>query len=475
MSARQLRTPPQAVEAERNVLGALMLVNEALPRVADWLRADDFYRQDHAAIYAAMLDFAGKGEAFDSVTLGEHFEGDDGSVEPAYLVELVQATASAANVEAYAEIVREKAQLRRLIGAGTDLVNGAFQPSGRQSGELAMEASSILLAMSDGGRRSGPKAAREVVARWFDDLTRRHESGDGMVGMLTPWTGLNRATLGLCAGDLIVAAGRPSMGKSALAVNLATSAALRGQRVLFFNLEMTDVSILNRCIASVMEIPLRWLRAGGQGAGDESDYWPRATEGVRRLRDAPLLIDDTSNLTTHQIVARAKREHLRAPLGLVIVDHLHLVKLGKGETHRELGDATAALKGLAKALGCPVVLLSQLNRGLEGRPNKRPQMQDLRESGAIEQDADLILFLYRDDYYAEREGRESDYPGWVELSIAKQREGEAGHTVWLRDRLAFGLLEDHDGPAPVRQAAQAQPMRMMTRSRGREAAAGAAE
>ena len=451
----QLRLPPQSVDAEQSVLGGLMLRPDALPQIADWIKPEDFYRRDHQLIYQAILDCAEVDQPADAVTLGEWF-ADRGESElvqnGAYLIQLASTTPSAANIVAYAEIVREKAQLRSLIGLGTDLVNGGFQPEGRKSGEIALEASAKIMDMTGGARPRGAKSMRDIGARWFDDLQSRYESGGGMVGLGTPYAKLNRITKGLCPGDLVILAGRPGMGKSATAIGLTTSAALgSGKRVMFFNLEMTDVSIFNRCMASVANIPLAWLRNGGKTEDDGEDYWPQVTQGVRLLRDAPIVIDDTPGLAAQQIVARAKREHIRAPLGMIVVDHLHLMKLsGKDNATREIGDATAALKGLGKALGCPVVLLSQLNRGLEARQNKRPQMQDLRESGAIEQDADLILFLYRDDYYAEREDRESEYPGMVEMFVAKQREGAAGDTIWMRDELAYGRLADQDGPDPQR-------------------------
>lgn len=473
----QIRMPPHAVSAEQSVLGGLLLVNEALPKVSGWLKPDDFYHRGHAAIYAAMLEFASGAEPqpFDAVTLADWFEarGEAEQIDGgAYLIELASTTPGAANITAYAEIVREKAQMRRLIESGTALVNDGFESRGKRSDEIALEATTALLNLSGGAKPRGPKSMADVATRWFDDLQRRYNHGGGMIGMPTPWGKLNRETLGLCAGDLVIVAGRPSMGKSTMAVNLATSVVLRNKRALFFNLEMTDVSIFNRCVASVMDVPLKWLRSAGHAKEFEGvDYWPRVSVGVSKLKAAPLIIDDTPGLAAQQIVSRAKREQLRAPLGLVIIDHLHLVKLGKGDTHREIQEATGAFKALAKSLGCPVVVLSQLNRGLEARPNKRPQMQDLRESGAIEQDADVILFLYRDDYYAEREGRASEYPGMVEMFIAKQREGEAGQTVWMRDRLAVGLLDDCEDE-PVRAAKAERPLPKM-RNRGRDLAAGA--
>lgn len=472
------RTLPRSIDAEQAVIGGLLLVNDALPQVSAWLSAEDFHSETHRAIYAAMLEFAGGAEPkpFDVLTLGEWFDanGRGEMVQGgAYLLELASTTHSAANLVAHAEIVREKAQLRRIIDAGQALVDAGLSAGGRRSGEIAMEATSALLGMTEGAKPRGPRTMREIGRAWFEELQARHERGGGMVGLATPWAKLNRLTLGLCPGDLIIVAGRPSMGKSAVAVNLATSASLSGKRVMFFNLEMTDTSIFSRCIASIANVPLGMLRAGlPKTAPDE--YWAATTDAFKRMRDADLVIDDTPGLAASQIVARAKREHMRRPLGMIIVDHLHLLKLAGGDrTDREIGEATAALKNLGKALGCPVVLLSQLNRGLESRTNKRPQMQDLRESGAIEQDADLILFLYRDDYYAEREGRASDYPGFVEMFIAKQREGEAGGTVWLRDRLDVALLEDCDEePARPVKPARAASRKMPSRVGGKDAAAG---
>lgn len=470
---------PCAISAEQSVLGGVMLVNESLAKVSGWLKPEDFYRADHRLIFQTMLELAETSTPLDVVTLGEWFEANGLAEQVAggsYLIELASTTPSAANVEAYAEIVKEQSQLRQLVESGTKLVNNALAPSGRRADELALEVSSNLLTMTGGTKRRGAKGMREVGARWFDELQKRHERGGGLLGVATPWAKFNRVTMGLCAGDLVIVCGRPSMGKSAVAVGLATSASLRGLRTLFFNLEMTDTSIFNRCVASVMGVPLKWLRAGGMdddlSAEENDELWGKVAAGVSRFRDAPLLIDDRPGLTAAQIVACSKREHLRQKLDMILIDHLHLVKLGSGETHRELGDATAAFKALGKSLGCPVVVLSQLNRGLESRQNKRPQMQDLRESGAIEQDADLIVSVYRDDYYAEREDRVSEYPKMVELGIMKQREGEAGTTIWLRDRLDIGLLEDYDGDEPRRQAREEKVIRMRTRGDGRDRAAG---
>lgn len=460
------RDLPTAIDAEQSVLGGLMLSNSSMAKLGDWLKPEHFFRDDHRAIFEVMVEASEAERPFDAVTLGEWFAANGATDEErnriVYLLDLTSTTGSAANIVAYAEIVAERAHLRTLIDAGTALASAAFNPQGKRADELALEASQTLLGMSGSARARGPRSLREIGLRWYEELQERYNAGGGIRGIATPWGKLNAITMGLNAGDLVIVAGRPSMGKSALAVNLATSVTLRGKRAMFFNLEMTGESIFTRGIASVGNVPLSWLRAGGKGG--DVDYWPATTAAFKALKDAPLIVDDTAGLTVQQIVSRAKREHLRGALDLVIIDHLHLIRLGKGDTVRELQEVTSACKALGKSLGCPVVMLSQLNRSLESRGDKHPQMSDLRESGAIEQDADLILFLYRDDYYAEREERTSAYPGWVELVVAKQREGETGK-IWLRNDLAHARLDDYDGPAPDKSVSMAEtkPRRMVNR------------
>lgn len=452
----QLRIPPQSVEAEQAVLGGMMLSGDALHKIVDWLTPGDFYRREHELIYRAILDLAAKGQPFDAVTLGDWFDaqGLGDQVEGgAYLIHLQCTQASAANIVAYAEIVRDKAVLRKLIEVGTGVVNDGFQPDGRDVREIVSAAQRAVAGLGVGAKIGGPKGMKEIGARWFEEIQRRYADDGGMVGLPTPWSRFNALTGGLGDGELVVIAGRPGMGKSAFAVNVATSSALRDRQVLFFNLEMTDVSIYNRAIASIEDVPLEWLRRPQDG---DVDHWPKVTEGVRKMNQAALMVDDRPRLRIEQIEAAAKREHMRRPVRLVIVDHMHLIPLPEGSKRNDaalMGEISARLKGLAKTLNCPVVALAQLNRSVEGRQNKRPMMSDLRESGAIEQDADLIAFLYRDDYYAEQEGRASEFPGYVELIVAKQREGQTGK-VWLRNALPFGRLDDHEGDAPTRPERQ---------------------
>ena len=467
----KLRVPPQSIDSEQAVVGGLMLDGRALAKVQDWLSAEDFYRRDHQLIYQSICELAAKNQPFDAVTMGEWFESNglgEMVAGGAYLSELAGTTPSAANIVAYAEIVREKSVLRKLIDLGTTIVNAGFQPDGRESREVVADAQRELSALSDSRRIGGAKGMREVGRSWYAELVRRNEQRGALLGLPTPWAKFNHLTSGLQAGQLIVVAGRPSMGKSAWAINAATANALSGKRVLFFNLEMTDAAIYNRAVASISSVPLSWLRSPGES---QDDHWAKAGDSVSRLNDAGLLIDDSPGLRREQIIARARREHMRKPLDMLIVDHLHLIPLpGKTRETVEIGEITRDLKALAKDLGIPVILLSQLNRSLEARQNKRPVMADLRESGNIEQDADLIVFLYRDDYYAEREGRASDHPGMVEIIIAKQREGEAGK-VWGRDALEFGRIDDYDGEAPMVARPASTPARRGLPG-GRDRAAG---
>lgn len=442
-----MRSLPAAVDAEQAVLGGIMLAPESLAQVSDWLKPEDFYRADHQLIYAALQELIEKKQGPDPVTLGEWFESK-GKLDQVdgggYLIELASTTPSAANVVAYAEIVKGKAQQRKLIEVGQTLVDKGFSPQGE---DLSVIVSDATQSMSElhGIRKGSVKGARQIGSRWFKQLQERYERGGELVGLATPWSGFNSLTNGLKDGELIIVAGRPSMGKSAWAVNAATSVAMRGHRVIIFNLEMTDTSIYNRAVASIYDVPLAWL----QRPNDEhEEYWSRVGRGVKEINESGLLIDDSSGLTLQQIVARCRRERMKAPIRMVVIDHLHLMPLpGKTRETVEIGHITAGLKALAKELSCPVVLLSQLNRSLETRQNKRPVMADLRESGNIEQDADLIVFMYRDDYYSQREETQSHLDGFVEMIIAKQREGGLG-TAWGRNALAMGRIDDYEGTPP---------------------------
>lgn len=452
-------TMPRAIEAEQAVLGGLLVSGDAFAKVSDLLTEGDFFRHDHRLIYRAVSDLHASATdvaAVDWVTVESWFSANgelDAVGNGGYLVELASGTASAANVRAYAEVVRNAALLRKMIEFGEQVVKAGLEPGGKGPHELLAEASQKLAQLSGGAKVGGAKTMRELGMDWMHALVQRAEAPDRHMGLLTPWGDFNRLTCGLKPGDLMVLAGRPSMGKSAVAINLAVAASLAGKRGLYFSLEMTGESIFNRAVAALANVPLAWLRKPDD-SDDAETYWPRIESAVSQLRAAPLLTDESASLTQEQIVARVMREHQRAPLDFIAVDHIHLMQLpGKTKEATEMGDITRSLKAVAKRCGVPVIALAQLNRSLEARPDKRPKMADLRESGAIEQDADLIVFVYRDDYYAQQEGRESRAPGIVELIVAKQREGETG-TVYLRNQLGFGRVDELKEPWVPEQAAQ---------------------
>lgn len=433
-----LRIPPQSIEAEQAVLGGIMLAPDAFLRVGDWLQPEDFYRRDHQLIYRAIRELAEKSQPFDAVTLGEWFEAQgagDMVQGGAYLVELVGSTPSAANIVAYAEIVRDKATLRRLIEYGTGVVNSGFDPAGRDTQDIVAEAMQGMAQFS-APRIAGVKTMRQVGMEWFNLLERRYHGEK--VGLMTPWQDVNDLIGGLVPGELGVIAARPSMGKSAFALNSAMALALSERRAMVFSMEMTAAAVYNRCAASLMNIPLQWFKKPTDG---DDGYWSLAGEAVRQLNNSGLLIDDQPALDWSQIAIRAKREHMRAPLSALFIDHMHIMRIpGKNRTDIEIGDISREFKALAKDLNVPVIALAQLNRSVEKRENKRPMMSDLREAGAIEQDADWIAFLYRDDYYAKQMGRASNAPGMAECIIAKNREGETG-TAYLRANLQFGRFD----------------------------------
>jgi replicative DNA helicase len=451
-------------------VSGLMLSNDSLARFADWLKPEDFFNRQHRLIYAATVELIEADQPADVVTVGQLLE-ERGQVEDiggiGTLLDLTGASPSIANITAHAEIVRERSLMRQLIEAGTTLANTAAKPEGKTSRDIATEAANTLLSLSGGVRPRGPKTLREVGAQWYAELNARFDAEGEQPGIPSPWPHLDALTGGLQPGQLVILAARPSMGKSAVAINLALHALLADKRVMFFNLEMSASSIYSRLLACHRSIPLGWFR---EPKGDEE--WGKVTAGVRDINGLPMVIDDTAGLSWPQIASRAKREHIRKPVDLVIVDHLHLIPLpGKTRETVEIGHITAGAKALAKSLGCPVLLLSQLNRNLESRANKRPSMADLRESGNIEQDADLILFLYRDDYYAHQDGRPSAHPGLIEMHLAKQRDGETG-MVWGAFDGKHSRVDPTDYEPKAPEASEPKVRAIRTQHSGRDRAAG---
>lgn len=441
------RVPPQSVTAEQSVLGGLMIRAEAWPLVSDLLTDADFYRRDHALIWRAISEMAGKGRPFDAVTLGEWFESQ-GQAElvagGAYLVELASTTPSAANIAAYAEIVRDKSILRRLIEAGTGMVDDGFQPAGRDVSEILSSATRAVSELQP-AQRGGLRLAADTLSPWFERFTALYERGDRLTGMATQWAEFNSATHGLQPSTLYLIAARPSMGKSVFGLNLAMFAALRGQTVGLFSLEMSVFDCHNRNVSALSGVPHDWLVSPDKSADDE--YSTRMMPAIRDLKGAPLFIDDTASLTVRQFEARARRMHQRQPLGLLVVDHIHDFRIDPKLARFEYGAIAQAGKNLAKEWGIPVVMLAQLNRNVTGRSDKRPTLGDLRESGELEQKGDVICFLHREDYY-DTPDKQTHLQGVVELHFAKGRNIRAGERINLRNRFDVMRLDDWEGDLP---------------------------
>jgi len=454
----QLRVPPQAVEAEQAVIGGLLLSASAWSVVADMLTAADFYRREHALAWRAINELTESSTPVDVLTVADWFEAKGFSElvsHGAYLGELASTTPSAANIRAYAEIVRDKAILRQLIEVGTDIVNDGFQPDGRASGELVTAATQRLSDLQP-AQAGGLHRASDSLGAWYERFTELYHAGTRLTGLPTPWAEVNEITHGLQPATLYLIAARPSMGKSVFGLNLAMFAALRGKTVGMFSLEMSTSDCHNRNIAALARVPHDWLIAP-EAATDE-DYTLRVASGIRDLKPAPLFIDDTASISVRQFEARARRMHQRHPLELLVVDHIHDFKIDAKLARFEYGQIAQVGKNLAKEWGIPVVMLGQLNRNVAGRSDKRPTLSDLRESGELEQKGDVIAFLHREDYY-DTPGVKSHLQGVVELHFAKGRNIRAGARVNLRNRFDQMRLEDWDGPLPQEPSAPTGPRR----------------
>jgi replicative DNA helicase len=431
-----LRTPPHSVEAEQSVLGGLLLDNSAWDRIGDRIGTEDFYRHDHRLIFQQIARLIDQNKPADTVTVFEGLQvagqaGDCGGL--AYLNSLAQNTPSAANIRRYAEIVHERAILRRLVAVGEEIAVSALEPQGRDAKQILDEAEGKVFRIAEQGARDRAGFVRleplltRVVER-IQELFERAGAND-VTGVPTGFADLDSKTCGLQPGDLIVIAGRPSMGKTALALNIGEHVAIDlGMPVAVFSMEMGAAQLALRMLGSVGRIDQQRLRTGRLSDED----WPRLSEAIERMHAAPLYIDETAALNALELRARARRlAREYKQLGLVVVDYLQLMSataLGENRA-TEISEISRSLKALAKELKVPVVALSQLNRTVETRTDKRPVMSDLRESGAIEQDADLILFIYRDEVY----NPDSSDKGVAEIIIGKQRNGPIG-----RVNLRFG-------------------------------------
>jgi replicative DNA helicase len=427
----QSRLPPQSVEAEQSVLGGLMLDNTAWDRVGDMLVAADFYRGDHRLIFEHIAQLIQDNKPADALTVAESLERSARLAEvggQSYIGALAMNTPSAANIRRYAEIVRERSIMRSLARIGTEIADSAYNPLGRDAARLIDEAEAKVFNIAEAGAKAQRGFIKidplltETVERI--DMLYSRENKDDVIGLATGFVDLDRMTSGLQPGDLVVIAARPSMGKTALAMNIVEHAALSLKKsAAVFSMEMSGTQLAMRMIGSVGRVDQHKLRTGTF----EEQEWPKLVDAVGRLNESQIFIDDTAGLNALEVRSRARRLHRQAGgLGVIVVDYLQLmIGTGGGRDENratEVAEMSRSLKSLGKELKVPVIALSQLNRSVESRQDKRPMMSDLRESGAIEQDADLILFIYRDEVY----NPESPAKGMAEIIIAKQRNGPTG-------------------------------------------------
>jgi len=446
----QLRIPPHSVEAESSVLGGLLLDDGAWDRVGDLLTDSDFYRYEHRLIYGAIGRLINANRPADVITVFENLQSQGQADEVgglAYLNSLAQYVPSASNIRRYAEIVRERSILRKLVSASDEIATAAFNTQGKPVDKILDEAEQKIFNIGEEGSRmkQGFQGMDSLVVQLLDRVQEMADNPNDITGVPTGFYDLDRMTSGMQAGDMIVLAARPSMGKTAFAINIAEHVALNeGLPVAVFSMEMGASQLAVRIVGSIGRIDQMHLRTGRLTDAE----WPRLTEAIEKLRNISLHIDETPGLTTSELRANARRLARQCgKLGLIVVDYLQLMSVSASMNDENrataVGEISRGLKMLAKELQCPVLALSQLSRGVESRTDKRPLMSDLRESGAIEQDADVIMFIYRDDYY----NKDSREPGVAEIIISKQRNGPTGTVklAFMKELTRFESLASGSG------------------------------
>lgn len=426
-----LKVPPHSIEAERSVLGGVMLDDEAWDKISGVLSAEDFYRGDHRTIFRCMYELTERNDPLDVITISESLDKVNelhnvGGL--AYISDLASSTPTASNIRAYAEIVSERATVRKLISAAHEIADSGFNPQGRDSATLIDQAESKVFKIGDERpNRGGPEAIRPLLTKAVEKIDLLFQNKGALTGISSGFREIDEITSGLQDSDLIIVAGRPSMGKTSFMMNIAESAVIsEGKPVLIFSLEMPADSLILRMLSSLGRIDQSKIRTGQLS----DDDWPRLTSAVTLLNDKPLFVDDTPALSPNEIRSRARRVAREfGPLGMIVVDYLQLMQVVGGSENRagEISEISRSLKAIAKEFKCPLIAGSQLNRSLEQRTDKRPIMSDLRESGAIEQDADVIMAVYRDEVY-----HEDAEKGLAEIIILKQRNGPIG-----KKKLAF--------------------------------------
>ncbi len=421
-----LKIPPHSIEAEVAVLGGILTDNGVWERVVERVSEPDFYRKDHRIIFNAIYRLDAEGKPFDVVTVAEWLDShkqleDAGGLS--YLAALAESNSGSSNITAYADIVRKRSVLRQLISATNRIADTVFNPGGRNADEILDLAEQTVfdIAEQESKGRKNYRPIKDLLVKALDRVDELFRRDSHITGVPTGFDDFDEKTAGLQPSDLIIIAGRPSMGKTAFAINIAEHAAIKGKlSVAVFSMEMPGEQLAMRMMSSLGRIDQHKVRTGKL----QDDDWPRLTSAVEILRDSKLFIDDSPALTPAEIRARCRRIKREADLDLIIVDYLQLMQVPGTSENRatEISEISRSLKAMAKELNVPVVALSQLNRSLEQRPNKRPVMSDLRESGAIEQDADVIVFIYRDEVYNE----DSADKGKAEIIIGKQRNGPIG-------------------------------------------------
>ena len=415
------RTPPQDLAAERGVLGGMMLSKDAIADVVETVRGADFYRPAHEMIYEAIIDLYGRGEPADLVTVSDELS-KRGELQRvgggAYLADLIDMVPTAANAGFYAEIVVERAQLRRLVEAGTRIVQLGFAADGGEVDEVINEAQAQIYAVTERGQSEDFLPLGEVIDETLNAIEATQNRGGQVTGVPTGFAELDELTQGLHGGQMIIFAGRPAMGKTTLGMDVLRSASIHnGQASVIFSLEMDKTEITMRLLSAESQVPMNRMRDGSM---DDRD-WQAMARAMSRIADAPLFMDDSANMSLMEIRAKCRRLKQKHDLQLVVIDYLQLMSSGKKVESRqqEVSEFSRALKLLAKEIDVPVIAISQLNRGSEQRTDKTPMMSDLRESGSIEQDADVILLIHREDYYE----KESARAGEADLIVAKHRNG----------------------------------------------------
>jgi replicative DNA helicase len=444
----EFKLPPHSLEAEQSVLGSLMMDSDAWNKVDDMLVEADFYRHDHKLIFRAMATLASDSSPLDAITVSEYLDRhgyteETGGLE--YLADLTKNTPSAANIKAYAEVIRERALIREMISAANEIADAGYNPEGRMSDELIDFAESTIFQIAEKRttQGTGPKALEPLLKSTLERMSEMQKAKGGVTGTPTGFTSFDKMTTGLQPADLIIVAGRPSMGKTTFAMNIAEHVALseNSKPVLVFSMEMPAEALIMRSLSSLARVDQTSIRSGQMKDQD----WARIISTFNLLKtQGKMYIDDSGNMSPSEVRSRARRvARENDGISLIVLDYLQLMHVpGKGDNRvLEVSEISRSLKALAKELNCPVIALSQLNRSLEQRSDRRPVMADLRESGAIEQDADLITFIYRDEVY----NKDTEHKGMAEVIIGKQRNGPIG-TVTLTFQGKFTRFDNYADP-----------------------------